>query len=236
MQPMPAIEGQQSVRARFASVVALAGVALLLMSASASFVHAARARQPAPPAQAVKEFAAAKDSGDGTALLALYEQYAAQDDKAAALAILYAGLGETVLHDCDDQQAQPLLDAAQAALLNMTDKDARKEIYKAVRKHPDWRVRTMLLNIARVRYHEEKRAEKAILIALMDHVDAVAIQAVEISIELKIKRAVPKLIKLVMDKWGQHVGVGAAKAKVALEQLTGHTKPTSWYEWVSQNL
>ena len=234
MPPMPAIESRQSVRARLTRTAALACVALLLMSASASLVHGAR--QPTPPAQAVKEFAAAKDSGDVAAIIALYEQYAAQDNKTAALAILYAGLGEAVLHDCDDQQAQPFLDAAQAALLNMTDKSARKEIYKAVRKHPDWRVRNMLLNIARVRFHEEKRAEKAILIALMDHVDAVAIRAVEISIELKIKRAVPKLIKLVMDKWGQHVGVGAAKAKVALEQLTGHTKPTSWYEWVSQNL
>jgi len=94
----------------------------------------------------------------------------------------------------------------------------------------------MVLNIARLRFHEERRAEKAILIAINDHVDAVAIRAVEISIELEIKRAVPKLIKLVMDKWGQHVGVGAAKAKVALEQITGHTKPTAWYEWVSQNL
>ena len=231
MPPLPAIEAQQSVRAR---LTGLACAALLLMSVSASFVHAAR--QPTPPAQAVKEFAAAKDSDDGGAIFALYEQYAAQDDKTAALAILYAGLGEVVLHDCDDQQARPFLDAAQAALLNMTDKSARKEIYKAVRKHPDWRVRIMLLDIARARHHEEKRAEKAILIALMDHVDAVAIQAVEISIELQIKRAVPKLIKLVMDKWGQHVGVGAAKARVALEQLTGHTKPTSWYEWVSQNL
>ena len=141
-----------------------------------------------------------------------------------------------MLGDCDDQQARPFLDAAQAALLNMTDKAARKEIYKAVRKHLDWRVRVMVLNIARLRYHEERRAEKAILIAINDHVDAVAIRAVEISIELEIKRAVPKLIKLVMDKWGQHVGVGAAKAKVALEQITGHTKPTAWYEWVSQNL
>ena len=235
MQPMPVIEVQHSVRARLTRVAALVCATLLLMSASASFVHGAR-RPPAPPAQAVKEFAAAKDSGDGTAILALYDQYAAQDNKTAALAILYAGLGEVVLHDCDDQQARPLLDAAKTALLNMTDKDARKEIYKAVRKHHDWRVRTIVLNIARVRYHEERRAEKAILIAITDHVDAVAIRAVEISIELEIKRAVPKLIKLVMDKWGQHVGVGAAKAKVALEQITGHTKPTAWYEWVSQNL
>lgn len=234
MQPMPVIEVQHSVGARLARLVGLACVALLLLSASASFVHAAR--RTAPPAQAVKEFATAKDSGDVAAILALYDQYAAQDDKTAALAILYAGLGEVVLHDCDDQQARPLLDAAQAALLNMTDKSARKEIYKAARKHLDWRVRAMVLDIARIRYHEEKRAGKAILMALNDHVDAVAIRAVEISIELQIKRAVPKLIKLVMDKWGQHVGVGAAKARVALEQLTGHTKPTAWYEWVSQNL
>lgn len=234
MQPMPAIEVQHSVRARLTRLAGLAGAVMLAMSAGAGFVHAAR--QSAPPAQAVKEFAAAKDSGDVAAILVLFDQYAEQNDKAGALAILYAGLGEGVLGDVDDQQARPLLDAAEAALLTMTDKSARKEIYKTVRRHLDWRVRHMLLNIARMRYHEERRAEKAILIALTDHVDAVAIRAVEIAVELEIKRAVPKLIKLVMDKWGQHVGVGAAKAKVALEQITGHTKPTAWYEWVSQNL
>ena len=234
MQPMPVINVHHSLRARLTRVAGLTCAALLLVSATAGFVHAAR--KAAPPAQAVKEFAAAKASGDVAAILTLYDQYAAQDDKSAALAVLYAGLGETVLQDLDDQQARPLLDAAETALLNMTDKFARKEIYKAVRRHLDWRVRAMLLNVARIRYHEEKRAEKAILIALTDHVDAVAIRAVEIAIELEIKRAVPKLIKLVMDKWGQHVGVGAAKAKVALEQITGHTKPTAWYEWVSQNL
>lgn len=234
MRPMPVVEVHQSVHARLTRIAGLACAVLLLISAGDSFVHAAR--RAAPPAQAVKDFAAARDSGDVAAIVALYDQYAAQDDKAGALAVLYAGLGEPGLGDVDDQQARPLLDAAEAALLNMTDKSARKEIYKAVRKHLDWRVRHMLLNIARLRFHEEKRAEKAILIGLMDHVDAVAIRAVEIAIELEIKRAVPKLIKLVMDKWGQHVGVGAAKAKVALEQITGHTKPTAWYEWVSQNL
>ena len=234
MRPMPVVEIKQAVGARLTPIAGLACAALLLLSVGADFVHAAR--RSAPPAQAVREFAAAKDNGDIAAILALYNQYGAYDDKAGALAILYAGLGETVLGDFDDQQARPLLDAAEAALLNMTDKSARKEIYKAVRKHLDWRVRVMVLNIARLRYHEERRAEKAILTAITDHVDAVAIRAVEISIELEIKRAVPKLIKLVMDKWGQHVGVGAAKAKVALEQITGHTKPTAWYEWVSQNL
>ena len=232
MRPMPVVEIQHSVRVRLVRTAGLACAALLLLSVGADFAHAAR--KSAPPAQAVKEFAAAKDNT--AAILALYEQYSAQDDKTGALAILYAGLGEGVLGDVDDQQARPLLDAAEAGLLNMTDKSARKEIYKAVRRHRDWRVRVMVLNIARLRFHEERRAEKAILIAINDHVDAVAIRAVEISIELEIKRAVPKLIKLVMDKWGQHVGVGAAKAKVALEQITGHTKPTAWYEWVSQNL
>ena len=234
MRPMPVVETQHSVRVRLVRIAGLACAAFLLLSVGTDFTHAAR--KSAPPAQAVKEFTAAKDSGDVAAILALYDQYSAQDDKAGALAILYAGLGEGVLGDVDDQQARPLLDAAEAGLLNMTDKSARKEIYKAARRHLDWRVRVMVLNIARLRYHEERRAEKAILIAITDHVDAVAIRAVEISIELEIKRAVPKLIKLVMDKWGQHVGVGAAKAKVALEQITGHTKPTAWYEWVSQNL
>jgi hypothetical protein len=234
MQPLPAIEAQHSVRSRLTRVTGLACAVLLLTAAGTGVVHAAK--RSAPPAQAVREFAAAKGRGDNGAIVALYDHYAAQDDKTGALAILYAGLGDPVLADVDDQQARPFLDAAEAALLTMTDKSARKEIYKAVRRHLDWRVRAMVLNIARLRFHEERRAEKAILMALTDHVDAVALRAVEVAVELEIKRAVPKLIKLVMDKWGQHVGVGAAKAKVALEQITGHTKPTAWYEWVSQNL
>jgi len=44
------------------------------------------------------------------------------------------------------------------------------------------------------------------------------------------------LIRLVMTKWGQHVGIGAAKATVALEKITGTAEPSGWNEWVNRNL
>jgi hypothetical protein len=47
---------------------------------------------------------------------------------------------------------------------------------------------------------------------------------------------VPALIRLVMTKWGQHVGIGAAKATVALEKITGTAEPAGWNEWVNRNL
>ena len=92
MRPMPVVEVHQSVRSRLSRVAGLACAALLLMSTGTGFVHAAR--KAAPPAQAVKDFAAARDNGDVATIVALYDQYAAQDDKTGALAILYAGLGE----------------------------------------------------------------------------------------------------------------------------------------------
>jgi hypothetical protein len=210
------------------------GSAVLLTTIGADVAQAAK--PPKPPAQALKEFVAASDRGDIPAILALYEKYAAQNSKQGALAVLYAGLHYKVTQFLSEKQTKQLFKAAEASLLQMTDKKARKEMYKAVRKHPEWRARAMLLNIAHTRFHEEKRAEKAILMALTDYIDAVSIRAIEMSMELGIERAVPRLIKLVVDKWGQHVGLGAAKAKMALERLTGHQKPTGWYEWVRQNM
>jgi hypothetical protein len=234
MQVVNMIKVSDSARFRLGRLAILTGLTVLLTTIGADWVQAAK--PPKPPAQALKEFVNATDSGDIPAILDLYEKYAAQDTKDAALAILYAGLHYKVTQFLNEKQTKQLLDAAEAALLKMTDKGARKETYKAVRRHPEWRVRAMLLNIARVRFHEEKRAEKAILMALTDYIDAVAIRAIEMTVELEIQRAVPRLIKLVVDKWGQHVGLGAAKAKMALEHFTGYQKPTGWYDWVRQNL
>ena len=234
MQVANAMELKNSTRFGLARAATLAGLAVLLTVVGADLAQAAK--PPKPPAQALKEFVDASDRGDIPAILALYEKYAAQDTKEAALALLYAGLHYKVTQFLSEKQNKQLLEAAEAALLKMTDKGARKETYKAVRRHPEWRVRHMLLNIARIRFHEEKRAEKAILMALTDYIDAVSIRAIEMTVELQIHRAVPRLIKLVVDKWGQHVGLGAAKAKMALEFLTGHQKPSGWYDWVSQNL
>jgi hypothetical protein len=225
-----------STRSGLAACLAIfVGLAVVLTTIGADVAQAAK-KPPKPPAQALKEFVAASDRGDIPAILALYEKYAAQNSKQGALAVLYAGLHYKVTQFLSEKQTKQLFKAAEASLLQMTDKKARKEMYKAVRKHPEWRARAMLLNIAHTRFHEEKRAEKAILMALTDYIDAVSIRAIEMSMELGIERAVPRLIKLVVDKWGQHVGLGAAKAKMALERLTGHQKPTGWYEWVRQNM
>ncbi len=234
MQVVNMIKVSDSARFRMARIAILTGLMVLLTTIGADLAQAAK--PPKPPAQALKEFVDASDRGDIPAILALYEKYAAQDTKDAALAILYAGLHYKVTQFLSEKQTKQLFEAAEAALLQMTDKGARKETYKAVRRHPEWRARAMLLNIARIRFHEETRAEKAILMALTDYIDAVSIRAIEMTMELGIQRAVPRLIKLVIDKWGQHVGLGAAKARMALEQLTGHQKPTGWYDWVRQNL
>ena len=234
MQTPEADKARNLVPRRLARVAVLAGLTVLLTTVGADLAGAAK--PPKPPAQALKAFVEASDRGDIPAILALYEKYAEQNSKDAALALLYAGLHYKVTQFLSEKQTRQLFEAAEAALLQMTDKGARKETYKAVRRHPEWRVRHMLLNIARIRFHEEKRAEKAILMALTDYIDAVSIRAIEMTVELEIHRAVPRLIKLVVDKWGQHVGLGAAKAKMALEFLTGHQKPSGWYDWVSQNL
>ena len=226
---------RQSASPRLAACLAVfAALAVLFTTIGADVAQAAK--PPKPPAQALKECVEASERGDIPAIMALYEKYAAQDSKQGALALLYAGLNYRVTQFLSEKQTKQLIESAESSLLQMTDKGARKEMYKAVRKHPEWRVRAMLLNIARIRFHEEKRAEKAILMALTDYIDAVSIRAIEMTMELGIERAVPRLIKLVIDKWGQHVGLGAAKAKMALEHLTGQPKPNGWYEWVRQNM
>ena len=234
MQAVSVRKLRQPTRSGLAACLAVfAGLAVLFTTMGDG---AQAAKAPKPPAQALKECEAASERGDIPAVLALYEKYAAQDNKQGALALLYAGLHYKVTQFLSEKETKQLLAGAQASLLQMTDKGARKEMYKAIRRHPEWRVRAMLLDIAFLRFHEEKRAEKAILMALTDYIDAVSIRAIEMTMELDIERAVPRLIKLVVDKWGQHVGLGAAKAKMALEHLTGYEKPTGWYEWVRQNM
>ena len=236
MQVVSAGKLGHSRRSGLAACLAVfAGLVGLFMTLSVDVAQAAK-KAPKPPAQALKEFVDASDRGDIPAVLALYEKYAAQNNKEGALAILYAGLHYKVTQFLSEKQTKELHAAAEAALMTMTDKGARKEMYKAVRKHPEWRARVMVLNIAHSRFHEEKRAEKAILMALTDYIDAVSIRAIEMTMELGIERAVPRLIKLVIDKWGQHVGLGAAKARMALQTLTGYEKPNGWYEWVRQNM
>ena len=234
MQAVSVRKLRQSTRPGLAACLAVfAGLAVLFTTMGDV---AQAAKTPKPPAQALKECEAASERGDIPAVLALYEKYAAQNNKQGALALLYAGLHYKVTQFLSEKDTKKLLEGAQASLLEMSDKGARKEMYKAIRRHPEWRVRAMLLDIAFLRFHEEKRAEKAILMALTDYIDAVSIRAIEMTMELDIERAVPRLIKLVVDKWGQHVGLGAAKAKMALEHLTGYEKPTGWYEWVRQNM
>ncbi len=195
-----------------------------------------QSKLPVPPPAAVKQVDTAIKTQDLEALLAVFRQFSQQDTKEAVLAIVYAGLSEAVLADLDPEQTSLALQTAREALTKMTATRAWKATYKAVYKHPDWRVRAMLLDVVRTRLPDEKRAVKAVIKAIGDHTDAVAIKAIDMAGEFNLKRTVPKLMQMVIAKWGQHVGVSAAKATRALEKITGTTEPDGWHAWVNQNL
>lgn len=194
------------------------------------------AATPVPPPEAVKQFAAAKQSQDVNAVLAVFRLIGQQDTKEAVIAMTYGGLTESMLDGFSAEQVRQVLATAREVLVRRTDTRAWKATYKATYKHPDWRVRTMLLDVVRTRLPGERRAEKAVVRAIGDPTDAVAIKAIEMAGELNLKRTVPKLMQMVIAKWGQHVGVSAAKATLALEKITGTTTPAGWHAWVNQNL
>ncbi len=195
-----------------------------------------RAATPVPPPEAVQRFTDAVQTQDFEALLDVFRQMSQQNTKAAVIAIVYAGLSEPVLAGLSPEQTQRVLQTARDGLTGMTEIRAWKATYKATYKHPDWRVRVMLLDVVRTRLPDEKRAVKAVIKTIGDSTDAVAIKAIEMAGELNLKRTVPKLMQMVIAKWGQHVGVSAAKATLALEKITGTTKPAGWHAWVNQNL
>ena len=192
-----------------------------------------RAAAPAPPVDAVKAFADAKPRGD---VAAVFRRFAQHDTKEAVLAIVYAGLSESMLTDLGVEQTQQMLQTARDALTGLTDIRAWKAVCKAVYKHPDWRVRSMLLDVVGTRLPDEPRAEKAVARAIGDNTDAVSHKAIDMAGEFRLKRTAPKLMKMVIAKWGQHVGVSAAKATLALEKITGSAEPADWQAWVNQNL
>lgn len=196
----------------------------------------AHAAPPSPSAAGLKSFTEAQQSGDIQTLLAVFHRIGQNDTKEAATDILYAGLSKQVLAELSEEDTQQVLATAREVLEQMAEKKSRKVAYKATSKHPNWRVRAMLLDMAIARIDAEKRALTAVLRAINDHTDAVSLRAIEVAGDMKLKKAVPKLMNLVIDKWGQHVGVGAAKATVALEKITGTAKPADWHRWVSQNL
>ncbi len=210
---------------------------ILLWCAVWSIGHAAgQTKIPAPPPEAVKQFSTAVQTQDLETLLAVFRQFGQRDSKEAVLSIAYAGLAEPVLASLSVEQTRVVLQTVQEVLTQMTDKRAWKATYKATYKHPDWQVRAMLLDVVRTRLPDEKRAQKALIKAIGDHTDAVAIKAIEMAGEFNLKRTVPKLMQMVIAKWGQHVGVSAAKATLALEKITGTTEPAGWHAWVNQNL
>ena len=120
--------------------------------------------------------------------------------------------------------------------MRMTEKQAWKSIYKATSRHPDWHVRSMLLDVVRTRVSTDERAQKALITSLTDSTDGVAFKAIDMVGDLRLKQAVPALMRLVMAKWGQHVGIGAAKATLALEKIPAQAEPAGWQEWVHKNL
>jgi len=117
----------------------------------------------------------------------------------------------------------------------MTDTQAWKSLYRATAKHPDWHVRSMLLDVIHTRVSTDERAQKALIASLTDSTDAVAFKAIDMAGDMRLKQAVPALMRLVMTKWGQHVGIGAAKATAALEKITGTAEPAGWQEWVQKH-
>lgn len=197
-------------------------------------VHA-EAQSDAPPVSPamLQPFVAAQQTGDLQQLLAVLRRTAQENTQEAAIALLYAGLSEPILADLAPEQLQQVLTSAQAALQQMTDRQAKKVAYKATSRHADWRVRSMLLDLAYVHAPTDKQAQTAIVKAISDSTDAVALKAIDMAGDLRLERAVPTLMRLVISKWGQQVGVGAAKATIALEKITGTTEPEKWHEWVN---
>jgi hypothetical protein len=193
----------------------------------------AQAAAPVLPPAALQPFVAAKQTGDLQRLLTVFRHTGQEDTPEATTALLYGGLSEPILVDLSPEQLQQVLTSAQAALQQITNPQAKKVIYKAVSNHPDWRVRAMLLDIASTHAPTDLQAQRSLIKALTDSTDAVALKAIDMVGDLKLAQAVPKLMQLVITKWGQHVGVGAAKATLALEKITGTTKPEGWDEWVN---
>ena len=187
-----------------------------------------------PPA-AFTPFMEAKQTGDLQQLLAVLQRVGQADTEDAATAILYAGLSDRILAGLSEAHTQQVLTTAQAVLLQMTEKQAWKSIYRATSRHPDWRVRSMLLDVVKTRVSTDERAQKALVTSLTDSTDGVAFKAIDLVGDLRLKQAVPALMRLVMAKWGQQVGIGAAKATLALEKITGTAEPAGWQEWVNKN-
>ena len=199
-------------------------------------VPSADAADTALPPAAFTPFVEAKQTGDLQQLLAVLQRVGQADTEDAATAIVYAGLSDQVLGGLSEAHTQQVLTTAQDILVRMTDKQAWKSIYKATAKHPDWHVRSMLLEVIKTRVSTDERAQKALVTSLTDSTDAVAFKAIDMAGDLRLKKAVPALMRLVMTKWGQHVGIGAAKATVALEKITGTAEPAGWQEWMNKNL
>ncbi len=169
-------------------------------------------------------------------LLAVFRDMGKAGTKADVIGIVYAGLSEPTFAGLSVDQTEQVLETARVVLTGVTEIRAWKAVYKATYKHPDWRVRAMLLDVMRTRLPDEKWAKKAVTKAIGDSTDAVAIKAIDMAGEFNLKQTVPKLMQMVIAKWGQHVGVSAAKATRALEKITGASKPAGWHAWVNQHL
>ena len=202
------------------------------MCLAAVHAKAQPAEPPVSPA-VLQPFVAAKQTGELQQLLAVLRRTAQENTQEAATALLYAGLSEPILVDLAPEQLQQVLASAQAALQQMTERQAKKVAYKATSRHADWRVRSMLLDLAYTHAPTDQQAQTAIVKAITDSTDAVALKAIDMTGDLRLERAVPTLMRLVISKWGQQVGVGAAKATIALEKITGTTEPEKWHEWVN---
>lgn len=198
-------------------------------------VTSADAADPALRPAVLTPFVEAKQTGELPKLLAVFQRVGEADTEDAATTIVYAGLSDQILAGLPEEHTQQVLTTAQEVLIRMMDQQAWKSIYKATAKHPDWHVRSMLLDVVKTRVSTDERAQKALVTSLTDSTDAVAFKAIDMAGDLRLKKAVPTLMRLVMTKWGQQVGIGAAKATVALEKITGTADPAGWSEWVNRH-
>ncbi|HWP49853.1 MAG TPA: hypothetical protein VNM22_22040 [Candidatus Limnocylindrales bacterium] len=213
-------------------------IVFVTCSLLAFFLVMGQAAENFPSPEALKPFEEARQRGDLQGLLSVFRQTGQANNKEAALTLLNAGLSSKILEGLSEEQIQQVLKTSQEVLTQMTDPEAWKVIFRATPEHSDWRVRAMLLDVVKTQVESEKnakRAKRAIIGCLTDNVDAVALKAIDLTGDLKIKEAVPKLMRIVLAKWGQNVGLGAAKGAAALEKITGTSAPEGWYQWLNKN-
>lgn len=140
--------------------------------------------------------------------------------------------GVPAAHELDEVAFREQLDLVARQLEAIRDDDDRGGILGAVMHHPVWQVRARALTCAAA-WWPLTAAEQAILNATHDSVDVVAFQAIRLCGELRLRAAIPHLVKI--SGWPSRftrpghlrkpVGIGAAVTKWALVEILGSRDP-----------